>query len=73
MKTKIKSVTVATEQETWCYMVGDKYNGLLLYKIEDKSMEFSDSLETIYMGFTADNEIVFEAINVPVVVDYERV
>ena len=71
MKTKIKSVTVVNLEGTRAYHVGETYNGLLLDRIEDKSLEFSDSVTIIYTGLMADGFIVFEVINAPVNVEYE--
>jgi len=70
MKTKIKSVTVITLQGTHSYHVGETYNNLLLDRIEDKSIEYPDSIMIIYGGLTADGFLVFEVINVPVNVEY---
>lgn len=72
MSTKIKSVTVINLQGTHCYSAGNEYNGLLLDHIEDQSVEFPESLTIIYRGFTADHKYVFEVINAPVDVEFER-
>ena len=70
MKTKIKSITVVNLEGTRAYRVGETYNGLLLDRIEDKSLEFPDSVTIIYTGLMADGFIVFEVINAPVDVEY---
>lgn len=70
MATTIKSVAIITNQGANQYFVGREYNGLLLAEIKDKSVEFPDSITTIYMGFTLCGELVFEAINVPLEVQY---
>ena len=70
MKSKIRSLTVVCLHGTKSYIIGSTYNDLLLDRIEDKSQEYDDSLEVIYMGFTADRAIVFEAINAPIEVEY---
>ena len=71
MATKIKSLTIVNQQGSHAYHVGNIVNGLLLAKIEDKSMEYPKSLEIIYQGFTNSGELVFEAINAPIDVEYE--
>ena len=72
MASKIKSVTIVCQQGTHQYEVGSEHNGLTIQRIEDLSMEFPESLHIIYTGFTADDERVFEAINAPVDVEYEK-
>lgn len=72
MKTKIKSLTVINLQGTRNYSVGSEYNGLLLDRIDNKSMEYPDLTIIIYRGFTKENSCVFEVINAPVDVEYEE-
>ena len=71
MKSKIHSVTIVNQQGSHCYAVGQSYNNLELARIEDKSIEFPDGTEFVYMGFTDDDALVFEAINLPMDIDYE--
>ena len=71
MATKIKSVTILNQQGTQFYIVGKIYNGLLLAKIKDTSIEYSDAITIMYCGYTFSNELIFEAINVPIDVQYE--
>lgn len=71
MASKIKSLTIVSQQGVKEYVVGEMYNGLILQRIEDKSAEFPDSIIVIYIGFTVNNNIVFEAINAPIEVQYE--
>jgi len=73
MATKIRAITIITLQGTKCYCVGGKYNGLDLASIEDRSLEFPDSLSVIYMGFTRSGDTVFEVIDAPIDVEYEPV
>ena len=68
MKTKIKSITVVNLEGTRAYRVGNIYNGLLLDRIEDRSMEVHCS---IYVGVMADGFLVFEVVNAPIDVEYE--
>ena len=72
MATKIKSLTIINQQGSKSYFVGDSYDGLLLQRIEDKSVEYPDAIETIYMGFTQNGDIVFEVINAPIEVQYQE-
>ena len=71
MSSKIQSVTIVNQQGTRAYCVGVEYNGLLLDQIQDRSVEFPDSITIIYAGLTKDNDLVFEAINAPIDVQYE--
>ena len=70
MKTEIASLTIVNQQGTNSYHVGSVYNGLLLDHIEDRSMEYENSIEFIYVGVTEDDSFVFVAINVPIDVAY---
>ena len=70
MATKIKSLIIVNLQGTHTYFVGQEYNGLLLAKILNKSLEYPDSMHTIYNGYTANDDLVFEAMNVPTDVQY---
>jgi len=70
MTTKIKSLIIVNLQGTQAYYVGHEYNGLLLDRIEDKSLEYPDSITIIYSGYTTDGDLVFEAINAPMDVQY---
>ena len=70
MKSKIKAITVVNQQGSHSYNVGCEYRGLILDRIEDHSVEFPESLTVIYRGLTADNQYVFEAINVPIDVEF---
>ena len=70
MKTKINSLTVVCNQGVNRFFVGEKYNNLLLDNIQDKSLEFENAIHFIYNGYTKDNTLVFEVINVPVEIMY---
>ena len=73
MKTVIRDVTIINQQGSETYRVGRSYNGLLLDRIEDKSIQFPDSVHVIYVGLTADDDLVFKSIYAPVVVEYAAV
>jgi len=66
---KIKSVTVVCHLGTKTYEIGSTYNGLLLDRIIDKCMEYPDSFESLYMGYTKCDVTVFEVINAPIEVE----
>jgi DNA-dependent RNA polymerase auxiliary subunit epsilon len=71
MTTKIKSLTIVANQGVREYLVGRKYNGLLIAKIEDICLEYEDSFHSFYRGITKDGDLVFEAIDAPINVEYE--
>ena len=73
MKTKIKSVTIINGHGTMRYEVGYKINDLLIDSIEDHCQEFPDGWNNRYTGYTKDGNPVFEALNVPVDVQFEEV
>lgn len=70
MKTKILAIEIVIQPGTKKYQVGKEYNGLLLDRIEDKSIEYDDSLTVIYCGSTASGDTIFELINAPVDVQF---
>ena len=72
-QSEIRELTVVNQQGTSNYRVGCKYNGLLLDKIEDVSVELPDSITIMYHGKTAQGALVFEAINAPIEVRYSAV
>lgn len=73
MGSKIKRITIIAKQGVEQYEIHKEYNGLLLEKIEDKSIEYQDSMEVIYIGYTKENDFVFEVINAPIEVAYEAI
>lgn len=72
MKTKICNVTIINLQGTKSYCLDNTYNGLLLDRIVDNTVEFESELICIYTGFTKESVRVFEVINVPIEVQYEE-
>ena len=72
MKTKIKSVTVVNQQGTRFYEVGQVANGLKIVKIQDYSSSLPDQYIPEFQGLSEDNNVVFQVINCPVDVQYER-
>ena len=73
MKTKIKSLTIVNKTGIKSYLVGKKYNGLILHRIENWSIEYPDAFHTYYKGFSIEDGCIFEAINAPIEVEYEPV
>lgn len=71
MATKIKSLAIVSQQGVREYCVGQVYNDLLLAEIEDRSIEYPDEMTSIYVGLTHSKELVFEAINAPLDVQYQ--
>ena len=72
MKTKIKKLSIVCAQRAKTYEIGEVYNDLILYRIEDRSQEFPDATEFYYQGFTITNGLVFEVINAPIEVEYMK-
>ena len=70
MATKIVSVKVINGSE---YVVGLEYNNMKLEKVEDQSLEFTDSYNTCFQGISKAGELVFEVINAPVEVRYTKI
>lgn len=72
MGTKIESVTVVTQQGVSTHFVGKKYNDLLLDRIDNDSVEYPDSIFSIYTGYTKEGDVVFTVENAPVEVSYKK-
>jgi len=73
MASKINKLTIVCNQGIKQYNVGKEYNGLLLDRIDDRSQEFPDSIIIMYVGFTKNNDLVFETINAPIDVEYQSI
>ena len=71
MGSKIKRLTIIAKQGVEQYSIGSTYNGLLLDKITDNSVEHENSIAFIYTGYTKNKDVVFEVINAPIEVAYE--
>jgi hypothetical protein len=69
---KIKCLTIVCSLGTKSYFVGSEYNGMVLDKIKDNSLEFEDSITYMYDGYTKDDEIIFRTVNAPTEVEYEK-
>ena len=67
---KIKRVTIITQQGTNNYTVGLTYEGLLLDRIVDDSTDEEFAYVNRFVGWTEDRQVVFEAINAPIDVAY---
>lgn len=68
---KIKRVIIPTNPVV-VYQIGEVQNGLTVYRIEDHSQEFPDGWNNLIIGFTEDRQIIFEIINAPTIVEYEK-
>ena len=70
--TKIKQLEVVKSVgSALVFCVGTTYNGLLLDRILDCSVEYQDAINSIYRGYTAENQIVFETVHAPTVAEFE--
>ena len=67
---KIYGITIVNQQGTNSYFVGNEYNGLKLGRIYDNTISGDDIHVPHFIGYTEDNQYVFEAINAPVDVAY---
>ena len=54
MASKIRSITAVNLHGYHTYFVGETYHGLILDKIEDKTIEFPDLMTVTYRGFTVN-------------------
>ncbi len=71
MKTKIKTIRIFGKEETLCYSVGDILNNLKVHTIKDMTLEYEDSIHFFYIGKTKEDEVVFEIIDAPMIIEYE--
>ena len=69
---KISGLTIVNQQGTKNYTIGKKYNGLLLESITDNSVDCEVACYPMFYGKTKDNKMVFEAINVPMEIEYSE-
>ena len=69
---KIKRVTVVKNPGEQTYQVGFKCNGIIIHTIEDYSQEFPDGWNNLIIGLNEDRETLFEIVNCPTVLDYEK-
>ena len=70
MSTKISGLVIVNQQGTFSYQVGTEYNGILLDKIVDNSVDAPDNYTACYQGLDKDGWLVFETINAPIEVIY---
>ena len=69
-KTYIKSVRAVNKEGSNYYEVGREVNGLVIHEILDKSAEWEDSIDFMYVGKTECGAVIFEIINIGVDVQY---
>lgn len=68
---KISNLTVVNQEGTMTFYVGTTYHGLLLSRIIDNSIDYGNSLYcSIFQGMAEDEQLVFEVINAPIIVNY---
>ena len=67
---KITGITIVSQVGTKSYFIGQTYNGLMLNKILDNSIDCEVACYPLFYGKTQDNQIVFEAINTPMEIEY---
>jgi hypothetical protein len=67
---KITGLTIVSQPGVKSYFIGTTYNGLLLDKITDNTVETETSFCPMFYGKTKDDQIVFEAINTPMEIEY---
>ena len=68
----IESLTIVSQQGVHAYIVGNEYNGLRLHEIQDMTASSEHFHVTHFIGLTETKEPVFEAINVPMDIEYKR-
>lgn len=69
---KIKTLTIISQPGIGSYDIGKFYNGMLLDRIVDNSVDSGTSFTSIYAGFTEEGDCVFEAINAPIEIVYDK-
>jgi hypothetical protein len=70
MQTKIKCITVVNQQGISQYLIGHAYEGMVLARITDCTVDSDVAYVPIFRGYTKENSIVFEVINAPIEVIY---
>lgn len=70
---EIQSITIVTNQGVSTITVGDIINGLEVAEIQNRSLEWENSLDTIYCAVDADGKIIKEVINCPVDITYYEI
>ena len=68
--TKITQLTIVNQQGTSAYFVGREYNGILLDRIRDNSIDAPENYTACYQGLDKEGNLVFETINAPIEVVY---
>ena len=74
---KIGSLTIVTNQGTKSYYVGSRAYDMndskrIIDRIEDRSVEFPDSLYSIYWIIDQNDSLIATVENCPVNVEYEK-
>jgi hypothetical protein len=71
MKTRIQSVKIINSSAI--FELGMEVNGLTIDFIKEETIEFPDTVDFKYIGYTKSFDKVFEIINAPVTVLYQMV
>jgi len=69
---KIKTIIIVTNQGVSTRSVGDVINGMLVDRIVDQSIEFESSIDFVYDGYTVEDKLIFQLINLPVEILYDN-
>lgn len=69
---RIKRVTVIKNPGEQIYQIGFKCNEIKIHCIEDHSQEYPDGIDTYVIGYTEEGETLFEIMNAPVIIEYEK-
>lgn len=69
-KTKIKKLTIISQQGVKSYCLGQIINGLEIDRIEDDSLEWEHGMNLIFRGLTSCDSVVFKTFDAPVELEY---
>ena len=70
MNKEIKSITVLSGNGDKVFKVGDIHNKNVISKIEDRNMEFDNSIEFIYACLDENGEHLFTIENCSVIAEF---
>lgn len=71
MKTYISSLTIVNQRGTQFYKIGNTYNGMVLFSIEDVTEKNDNFYIPIYEGYGNDG-LIFRIVNCPVEIKYSK-
>jgi len=74
MRTKIKTLVVVSQPGVRIYEVGCKINDLKIDRIiPNNENPFSGENQSVFVGYDKDDKIIFQTVNAPVDVQYEKI